>query len=301
MIPNLRTMQPPRVPQTTRRRNRARGLAVVTAASFAILASGQVACAYGVPASIGPVTVSDQGSTGEGIIETQIDPEGHEAVWEISLNCPSQPRCEHAEGQLPADEETYTASLELRGLEPGVAYRFAIETSGPGGEALRTGEFTVQPIPPGAAPEGQKEKEHYVPPELPWANQSGNEAAARTVAEQREKEREEENAKEAASRAVEEAQALKRREDEAAAVAAAPRAAVYPKTSTACIVPAVKGDTLAAARRALTRAHCSLGVVHRPAHRDGTPRVRRQSARAGTRLANDARVALWIEARSDTR
>jgi YD repeat-containing protein len=45
-------------------------------------------------------------------------------------------------------------------------------------------------IPPGAAPNGVMATEAYVPPELPWANQSGNEAAANTVAQQRTQERE---------------------------------------------------------------------------------------------------------------
>jgi hypothetical protein len=44
--------------------------------------------------------------------------------------------------------------------------------------------------PPGAAPNGVMVTEAYVPPELPWANQSGNEAAANTVAQQRTLERE---------------------------------------------------------------------------------------------------------------
>jgi YD repeat-containing protein len=44
---------------------------------------------------------------------------------------------------------------------------------------------TEQVIPPGAAPNGVMETEAYCPPELPWANQSGNEGAANTLAEQR--------------------------------------------------------------------------------------------------------------------
>jgi YD repeat-containing protein len=44
---------------------------------------------------------------------------------------------------------------------------------------------TEQAIPPGAAPNGVMDTEAYCPPELPWANQSGNEGAANTLAEQR--------------------------------------------------------------------------------------------------------------------
>ena len=49
-------------------------------------------------------------------------------------------------------------------------------------------------IPPGAAPNGVMATEAYCPPELPWANQSGNEGAANAVAQQRAKEREAEEA-----------------------------------------------------------------------------------------------------------
>ncbi len=51
-------------------------------------------------------------------------------------------------------------------------------------------EQTVAAIPPGAAPNGVMATEAYSPPELPWANQSGNEGAANTVAQQKELERE---------------------------------------------------------------------------------------------------------------
>jgi beta-lactam-binding protein with PASTA domain len=62
-----------------------------------------------------------------------------------------------------------------------------------------------------------------------------------------------------------------------------------------CVVPRLRGYTLAAARRALSAAHCRLGSVHRPArHHHGTLRVTKQSVRAGKRLANDARVNLWL-------
>ena len=44
---------------------------------------------------------------------------------------------------------------------------------------------TETPIPPGAAPNGLMDEEAYAPPELPWANQSGAEGAANTLAQQR--------------------------------------------------------------------------------------------------------------------
>src|ERR1700742_2114797 len=61
-----------------------------------------------------------------------------------------------------------------------------------------------------------------------------------------------------------------------------------------CVVPPLRGDSLATARRDLSAAHCRLGSVHRPAGHHGAQRVTKQSVRAGKRLANGARVSLWL-------
>jgi hypothetical protein len=293
MIPDLRTMQTPRVPYTSRWRYGARGLALAAAAGVAAVGLALPATASAEAPVLGPIKASSEYS-GQETIEAQIDPESYETVWTIGLDCPLQGPCESAEGRLPADDENHTISVVVTGLETDTLYRYKIEASSLAGVTSFSGEF--ESIPPGAAPEGVKDKEVYVPPELPWANQSGKEAAERTVREQREKEHEEQTAKEAASHAAEEAEALKRREAEAA-----DQVAVQPKMSPACVVPKLTDDTLAVARRALTAAHCRLGIVHRPVRQHGTLHVSRQSARAGERLADDARVALWIGARSDTR
>ena len=55
-----------------------------------------------------------------------------------------------------------------------------------------------QPVPPGAAPNGEMSNEVYTPPALPWTAQSGDESAASEVAEQRAKEQEIREAEEAA-------------------------------------------------------------------------------------------------------
>jgi beta-lactam-binding protein with PASTA domain len=61
------------------------------------------------------------------------------------------------------------------------------------------------------------------------------------------------------------------------------------------VVPNVVGKTLAQATRALSARHCRLGTVSRvtstlrkKAH------VVRESPAAGRRLANNARVRLWV-------
>jgi len=293
MIPHLRTMQLPRVPFTTRWRYRARGLALATTTAAIFAAVGLV-----LPVTANaeaPVLESIKASgeySGQETIEAQIDPESYETVWTINLDCPDRQQCQSTEGRLPADDGSQTVTVVVTGLATDTYYEYTVEASSLAGATSFSGGF--ESIPPGAAPHGSKDEEVYTPPELPWANQSGDEAAERTVREQREKEHAEEKVKEAASHATEEAEALKRHEEEAAQ-----RAVVHPKTSPACVVPNLKGDTLTVARRALTAAHCLLGIVHRPLRQHGTLHVRRQSARAGERLAD--RVALWIEARSDAR
>ncbi len=291
MISNLRTMQPPRVPHTSRWRYRARGLALATAAGVAAIGVALPATADAEAPFLGPIKASSEYS-GQETIEAQIDPESRETAWTISLECPDQRRCQSAEGRLPADDESHTVTVVVTGLEDDTHYQYTVEASSSAGATSVSGEF--RSIPAGACPKGcGSEETPYRPPELPWANQSGNEAAERTVREQREKEHEEQTAKEAASHAAEEAEALKRREEEAAR-----QAAVRLTPSPACVVPALKGDTLTVARRALTVAHCRLGIVHRPVRQHGTLHVRRQSAQAGKRLTDDARVELWFGARS---
>ncbi len=252
----------------------------------------------GIRPLIGPISFGGRPS-GEGLIEAQINPEWHETTWEITLNCPGQERCQHTEGQLSADHEEHTVALQLTGLEPGGTYRFWIEAHSTAGGAVWPGEFTVPEVPPGAAPEGVKEKEPYTPPESLWANQSGKEAAERTVAEQHAKEHEEQQAKEAAAQRATEAEALKRHQEEQAEQAFREREEREDKEAEhpACLVPALKGDTLTAARHALAKAHCRLGAVHQPRHHHGTLRVSAQGTPAGTRLAGGARVMLWIGAK----
>lgn len=200
MIPNHRTMQPPHVPYTTRWRYRAPGLALATAASIAAVGLALPATANAEAPVLGPIKASGEYS-GQETIEAKIDPESHETAWTISLDCQDQRRCQSAEGRLPADDESHTVIVVVTGLETDTQYQYTVEASSLAGATSFSGEF--ESIPPGAAPEGVKDKEVYMPPELPGANQSGNEAAERTVREQREKEPEEEKAREAASHAAE--------------------------------------------------------------------------------------------------
>ncbi len=293
------------------RRRRAPRLVLAAAVLAALALTPAIAAATGKA----PVIVSlSSGDGGEITVGAKINPHGLKTSYELALVCHAcgpagyQP----AVGQLPAAEEAQTVSLNLTGIEPG-AYRFYAYATNADGEAFQEGELNVPPGSP--CPDGcPTPNPPYSPPELPWANQSGNEAAERTVAEQRAKEHEEQQAKEAAEQRVAEAAALKRRQEEQAAQAetevqrareTAARArqererleAEHP----ACRVPALKGDTLTAARRALAKAHCRLGAVHQPAYHHGTLRVSAQGTPAGEQLAGGARVALTLGAKQASR
>lgn len=125
----------------------------------------------------------------------------------------------------------------------------------------------------------------YVPPELPWANQSGAEGAARTVkeaeAERAAKERQSREESEATERAQREAQTLG---DQPAKTAA-----------THCVVPSLKGDSLSKARRALSRTHCRLGKVTIPSGSAGAVLVvTHQRTAPGKKLPTGTRVGVTL-------
>jgi len=65
-----------------------------------------------------------------------------------------------------------------------------------------------------------------------------------------------------------------------------------------CLVPALRGRTLADARAALKRADCRLGAVKRSGRAGGRLVVVRQSVRSGSRQAADAAVAVVLGRRS---
>jgi len=63
-----------------------------------------------------------------------------------------------------------------------------------------------------------------------------------------------------------------------------------PPPPVKCVVPKVKGKTLAAAKRAITKAHCSLGKVKRATSVKKKGTVIAQSPLPGKRLAKGSKV-----------
>jgi hypothetical protein len=292
MIPKLRIMSR----QTAHTKQRARRPLLGLLAG-AILATGALTAPPAVAAEGKPpeIVSTGWGVGGEVTVSAQINPEGLETRYEIKLVCPlcGPAGYSPAVGQLPAVNEARTVTLNLTGIQPG-SYRYEVLARNFAGNTSGSGELDVPPTPPGACPNGcssNKENTAEVPV---WSTNLSNSESAQTLkeyeAKQRQlaKEQEEAKAREAARLANEEAE-LKQAEERQAQEATAREEAEHP----ACRVPALKGDTLAAARRALRRAHCRLGAVHQPVHHHGALYVSAQGAPAGKRLAHGARVALW--------
>jgi hypothetical protein len=216
-------------------------------------------------------------------VGAKINPEGLETTYEIGLECsPCGSGDQWTAGTLPAVLESREVTLALTGLQAGRRYRFDVRAVNADGKTWRQGETleappTLAPFPNGTGGSGVVEAP-YLGADSEQLNQ-----IAEHEAQQRAKEQEEQKAKEAAERPVTE---TAKAEEQA-------HVRLQSKLAT-CLVPALEGDTLSVARRALHSAHCQLGAVRRPPHHHGALRVSAQSAPAGKRLAHEARVALTL-------
>jgi hypothetical protein len=64
--------------------------------------------------------------------------------------------------------------------------------------------------------------------------------------------------------------------------------------SVVCVVPALKGDSIARARQALLHSHCKLGRVSKPPRSHGALVVLKQSAPHGKKLPREAVIAVTL-------
>jgi hypothetical protein len=252
-----------------------------------------------------PTNISEQGGT----LNVQINPEGSETGYEIRMECeaPSvseltgcDPELFPGErlraGQLVASFTDQTVSVTLTGLQPGYVYMYVIFATNAGG-ATERGANILQTYPPGAYSEGSPGKQYEPGPpsqaSLEFAQQEADRLTAKAEAErqQQAREHEEQKARETAAVYAAEVAALKRREEEAAA--AKTGGDVVP----VCVVPALTGDTLNAARQAIEEAHCRLGEIREPHHRHrGMLTVLGQSQRHGMKLAGGTVIAVTMGA-----
>jgi hypothetical protein len=247
-------------------------------------------------------------STTDATAEAWVNPGGVETSYEIWLECRevlgSDGQCEpltadpqRRQGTLPAVSEPLIVTDAFTGLQPGTFYKYRVVAFNPVGRSGITGAgFVTCPST------GPCRMQPYAPGEGLW-NLEGAEREAqeapRLEAEREAKHREEEErpAKEAAERSAKEREI--REAGERAGREQAERAASA--GPSACVVPRLRGDSPAAAGRALHRAHCGLGRFSRPHGHHGPLLVVGQSVRGGSKLVAGAKVALTLGPRRSGR
>jgi hypothetical protein len=235
------------------------------------------------------------------VLEAQINPENSATTYEFvivqQLRDPEDPseRGEPAPeglravgGPVPAGAGDVTVSGLVTGLERGYTYWYEVVASNLAGETRSDGDSWFSYYYAGGFPDGLPGVP-YRPTSLSGCvreltQQEADRYAAQAEAERQQRAREHEEllAREAAIKYASEEATLRRREEEAA------------RHVSSCVVPALTGDTLSAARRAIRRAHCRLGEVREPRHDRGTLVVVGQSHRHGERLAGETVIAVTM-------
>ncbi len=236
-------------------------------------------------------------------IEVGINPEGSQTTYAIWLECESAdrdaPGCETSaadpqrqEGEIAAGSEVQRVTAPVDGLKPAYLYKYGVVATNSVGKAGYVGNGLLT-----CPSEGPCPAQPWLEGDELWifeAAQREAEEAPRLEAErQAERKQEEERpAREAAERAAKEREI--REAGERAGKESAERDADAAAKALRCVVPRLVGDSLAAARRALDRAHCRLGKVSRPRAHLGALVVARQGARGGRKLARGAKVAVTL-------
>ena len=276
-------------------------VAMIAAAAVAGgLASGpaQSSAAGGLPvvSQKEASAVSQTGAT----IEAGIDPQASATSYEILLECQNATRgttCEpltvgaqRQVGTLPADSAVHTVTAVMTGLQPGYLYKYdVIATNAAGREGYVGSGFITCPATGSCPPQP------YLGGMSLWNIEGARRAAEeapRLEAEReaKRKEAEERPAREAAEQAAKE-RAAREAGERAGREAATRTQALH---DGKCVVPLLRGDSLAVAKRALRRDHCRLGrvTVARPSSHALV--VGRQSIRSGRILAGGAKIALVL-------
>jgi hypothetical protein len=220
-----------------------------------------------------------------------IRPGGLETSWEAWIEAEGAGTAvEGGSGSIPASKLEQEVTVKFSGLQPAHRYGWWIHVSNKDGTAGASGTFeTFPPLPPGC-PTGcgpgapfEHKPESWV---IEAVERAGREAPQREAERQAKKKHEEEEAA-AKERAL-------REEGERAGREAAERerlAALAHRVH--CVVPHLKGDSLAHAKRALRRAHCSLGRVRHARGADSSV-VTAQSVHPGRELASGGAVAVTL-------
>jgi hypothetical protein len=257
--------------------------------------------------TIAHVQLTELNTTGA-LFEAQINPQNSAATYEFvivqQLRNPEN-QSDHGEpapedlravgGPIPAGAGNVTVSGLVTGLERGYTYWYEVEASNLAGKTRSEGDNAFSYFYAGGFPNGLLPGAPFrsVPPSpcaLELVQQEAVRITARTEAERRQakEQAEQKQAAEAAARyAIEEAE-VKQAEEREVKEAAARKATQH----LACIVPALKGETLTAARRSLRRAHCRLGEVRKSSHDRGKLIVVGQNHQNREKLAGGTAITV---------
>lgn len=240
-------------------------------------------------------TNSDEPTAAE--LHASIQPNGLETMYEFWTEHEGA-AVKVAGGNILASELEREVTAKISSLLPQHSYSWAAFARNMDGTVSRVGTFETFPELPAGCPYGcssQGPVEFKIPPwVIEGAERSAREAPQREAERQaRQKEEAERPAKEAAAREAAE------REEREAGERAGREAAEKARSalSSQCVVPKLNGDSLQGARRALHRAHCTLGKVRGPRAHSQHLVVISQGARSGRRLAPGATVAVTLGAR----
>jgi hypothetical protein len=257
---------------------------------------------------VGYLAASDVSTTGA-TIEVPINPEGTETSWEISLECQNAQRnsesCEpltvgpqRQQGVLAAGFGTETVTDTVTGLQPDYLYKYTAIANNPAGKegyvgdgfitCASQGDCASQPFLIGISwwnIEGAQREANEAPRLEEEREAKAKEEAERPVKEAAARTAHEREVREAGERAGREAAERERLAKEQSAKQAA---------AARCHVPSLKGDSLAAARSALSKAHCKLGKVSKSRGHHKKLVVAGQGAKSGKTLADGSTVAVRL-------
>ncbi len=237
------------------------------------------------------------------VLEAQINPQNSATTYEFVIVAQVRNPSESGErtpegpralgGPIPAGAGDVTVSGLVTGLQSGYTYWYEVVASNLAGETRSGGDNAFSYYYTGGYPDGTGGAPYEATPpsacSVEFAQREAERITARTEAERRQQAREyeEQVAKEDAVRYASEAAALKQREEKETNAEVASHV-------QSCIVPALKGDTLSAARRSIKEAHCRLGEVLEPHHHRGVLMVVGQSHRHGEKLASGTAIAVTM-------
>ncbi len=285
-------------------RARWRAVALIAAVAVGMLvSSGSAAAAKGPGPTILETTVKPAGPT-TATVDVLMNPQrvrtlyAIELVWQTSSNLNYNVFAEHViggvqvtNGEIPAGSGPVTVSATFDELSTGIVYFYRVYAYN--SVASETGEGTSYSFGFGRADPWTEGTEPYLPEESrrPLYFILLDEAeSARTIREYEQHElavqREEEQARQ---HRLAELAAVQQFNEEAAARYAKEHAAGTPR----CVAPALRGDSLHNAKRALTKAGCALGHV-RWLHRSGPVVVLQQSLARGQSRPLGAAIAVTV-------